>query len=103
MVLAFEPSCASALLTSPCTTASVTLVGGVELSTTEVAVRLDSWMLPVMSEYCVMTLNAGLVPNCVKKLVMCCASALGVAAVPHVSDGPQKIGTTFALRISGPL
>src|SRR5262249_61121030 len=63
----------------------------------------DSWMLPVMSEYCVMTLNSGLVPNCVKKLVMCCASALGVAAVPHVSDGPQKIGTTFALRITGPL
>ena len=50
-----------------------------------------------------MVLYWPVVPNWTKKLITDCASALGLPLIPQVADGPQKIGTTLARWITGPL
>src|SRR4030095_3202147 len=79
--------------------ASVTLVGGVEVSNQSawLPTRFDNWI----PEYCVMVLYSGVVPNWLRKAWIAWAyTKSGEAALLKL--GPQKIKTTLAEVIVGP-
>src|SRR4051812_13252876 len=79
--------------------ASVTLVGGVEVSKSSAVPepRFANWI----PEYWVMVLNSGVVPNWLRKACSAWAyTKSGEAAL--LKPGPQKRKTTLAEVITGP-